>query len=365
MPEVMQQIRTQLGKDAVILQSKEVKSGGLFGIFKKPRVEVVAALDPQPIVRQQEKPKSRKIRQEDLFNRSHLHDTNQQNIVSEIKHLRKMLEQQNSANDQSFTQSYQLFYDYLINQEVEQETAQQMIQQIEQKHEDSLNVPIDQIITDIKTWIEDHLTHISFSGIQPTTRIVQLIGPTGVGKTTTIAKLAAKSLLEANKSVAFITTDTYRIAAIEQLKTYARILEVPLEVAYSLDDYKRAINKLSFADLIFVDTAGRNFRQSNYVDELTEYIEATDHTEVFLVMALTAKYSDVLYAFNQFSHIKNKKIIFTKVDETRQYGSLLNIGLKDDVDIAYLTNGQDVPNDIIIPSPSQMSQYIMSEYYES
>src|SRR5699024_7192721 len=198
MPEVMQQIRTQLGKDAVILQSKEVKSGGLFGIFKKPRVEVVAALDPHPIVRQQEKPKKRKIHQDDLFKRSHSRDTNQQNIVSEIKHLRKMLEHQHSTDEQSFTHSFQMFYDYLINQEVEREIAQQIIEQIEQSHDDALNVPIDAIITDIKTWIEDQLDHLSFSSIHPTTRIVQLIGPTGVGKTTTIAKLAAKSMLEAN-----------------------------------------------------------------------------------------------------------------------------------------------------------------------
>jgi len=365
MPEAMKQIRTQLGKDAVILQSKEVKSSGFFGLFKKPRVEVIAALDPQPVKRKQKATiKTKNVTPSEFLKQSQLDDFKQQNIVSEIKHLRKMLEQQNIVGNEQFSKSYQLLYEFLIDQEVDQKIAHEIISHVQQKHEGDLTVSIEQLIDDIKKWIENHLAHLSFSGIDASTRIVQLIGPTGVGKTTTLAKLAAKSLLEKKKSVAFITMDTYRIAAIEQLKTYARILEVPIEVAYSLEDYKRAVEKLSSVDLIFVDTAGRNFRESNYVNELTPYIEATKFTEVFFVAALTAKYTDILYTLEQFSHIKNKKVIFTKADETRQYGSLLNIGMQNNVDIAYVTNGQDVPNDIITPTATRISHYIMSEYYD-
>lgn len=365
MPEAMKQIRTQLGKDAVILQSKEIKSSGFFGLFKKPRVEVIAALDPYPINRKRKATSNdKKVTSNEFFNRSTLNDIEQQTIVSEIKHLRKMIEQQNVESDEQFTHSYQMLFQFLLDQEVEHDIAREIISCVQQKHEKDLTVPIEQLIDEIKKEIESRLMHLSFSGIEPSTRIVQLIGPTGVGKTTTLAKLAAKSLLEQKKSIAFITTDTYRIAAIEQLKTYARILEVPIEVAYSLDDYNRAVEKLSAVDLIFVDTAGRNFRQSNYVAELTQYIETTKFTEVFFVAALTAKYTDILYTLDQFSHIKNKKVIFTKADETRQYGSLLNIGLRNNIDIAYVTNGQDVPNDIITPSAPRISQYIMSEYYE-
>lgn len=365
MPEAMQQIRTKLGKDAVILQSKEIKGRGFFGLFRKPRVEVIAALDPQPIEPKRKELKNRKkVIPQEFLKQTELNDPKQQNIVSEIKHLRKMLEQQNTTNIDQFSQSYQLLYDYLIDQEVTQSTAYEIICSVSEQHEKNMTVPIEQLIDDIKRLIEKRLDHLTFTGIDPSTRIVQLIGPTGVGKTTTLAKLAAKSLLEDKKSVAFITLDTYRIAAIEQLKTYARILEVPVEVAYSLEDYKQAIKKLSAVDLIFVDTAGRNFRESNYVDELTKYIQATKFTQVFFVAALTAKYQDILYTLDQFSHIENKKVIFTKADETRQYGSLLNVGLRQDIDIAYLTNGQDVPKDIETPSAKRMSNYIMSEYYE-
>jgi|SRR5690625_547162 len=363
MPEAMQQIRTKLGKDAVILQSKKVKTGGFLGLFKKDQVEVIAALDTKPVQQQNIDERATKT-ESTIFEKSHPQVKEQQDIVLEIKHLRKLLEQKNEHQEFNFNKSYQVLYDYLISQEIEQSIAKELITMLEKKYQDRSTVSIDTLIQNIRQWIEYRLEGLSFSGINPGTRIVQLIGPTGVGKTTTIAKLAAKTMMEMNKTVAFITTDTYRIAAIEQLKTYARILEVPIEVAYSLEDYKRAVDKLSSVDLIFVDTAGRNFRQSNYVDELTEYIEAKEQTEVFLVMALTAKYEDALFAFEQFSHIRHKKLIFTKVDETRQYGSLLNLSLKPGVDIAFLTNGQDVPHDIMTPSAKRISRLIMSEYYD-
>ena len=107
--------------------------------------------------------------------------------------------------------------------------------------------------------------NLQFDGINFNRKIIQFIGPTGVGKTTTLAKVAAQSILEHEKKIAFITADTYRIAAIDQLKTYARILNVPVEVAYSIEDYKNALNKFQDYDIIFVDTAGRNFRDVKYV----------------------------------------------------------------------------------------------------
>src|SRR5690606_7134176 len=140
--------------------------------------------------------------------------------------------------------------------------------------------------------------------------------PTGVGKTTTIAKVAAKLMLKKQKKVAFITTDTYRIAAIEQLKIYARILNIPVEVAYNVDDYKQAIQKLSNYDVILVDTAGRNFRNPVYIKQLKELMGNVDHIATYLVLSLTAKPKDLQDIFIQFEEIPLKEIIFTKLDET-------------------------------------------------
>src|SRR5699024_5525665 len=163
------------------------------------------------------------------------------------------------------------------------------------------------------------------------------VGPTGVGKTTTIAKVAAKLMLEDTKKIAFITTDTYRIAAIEQLKTYARILNIPVEVAYNVKDYQQALKKLEGYDLILVDTAGRNFRDAKYIRELQEN---TGNSEVatYLVLSLTAKPKDLNDIYDQFYQIPLEAVIFTKLDETTQYGSMLNIAVTKEIGIAYVTD---------------------------
>ena len=164
--------------------------------------------------------------------------------------------------------------------------------------------------------------------------------------------------------MAFITTDTYRIAAIEQLKTYARILNVPLEVAYNVDDYKAAIAKLSDYDVILVDTAGRNFRDSKYITQLTNLIDEVPGIFTYLVLAITVKPKDLHDVFEQFKQIPLKEVIFTKVDETTQYGSMLSITLLNNIGIAYLTNGQDVPDDLIKPDPTSIGKLIVGERNE-
>src|SRR5699024_1495429 len=162
--------------------------------------------------------------------------------------------------------------------------------------------------------------------------------------TTTLAKVAAKTILEQKKEVAFITMDTYRIAAIDQLKTYARILDVPIEVAYSLDDYKQALQKFQQYDYIFVDTAGRNFRNLQYIQELKKLLTIDERrVETVLTLALTAKFQDIRDIYSQFRHLVLKKLFLQKVDETLTYGSIFNICIGEDKQISHVTNGQNVP----------------------
>src|SRR5699024_3955733 len=170
------------------------------------------------------------------------------------------------------------------------------------------------------------------------------------------------AMLVDQKKVAFITTDTYRIAAIEQLKTYARILDVPVEVAYTLEDYHEAIKQFSAYDLILVDTAGRNFRDDKYIQELQQSVDS--NTQTYLVLSLTAKPNDIIDIDKQFQYLSINEVIFTKLDETLQYGSMINIALKSQVGIAYLTNGQDVPDDLIRPNANIVSHYIINELSE-
>ena len=182
-------------------------------------------------------------------------------------------------------------------------------------------------------------------------QIAFFIGPTGVGKTTTIAKVASKFKVEQGKKVAFLTADTYRISATEQLRTYANILDAPLTVIYAPEELPEAVNKLSDYDLIFVDTAGfshKNEAQREDTRKLLQMLGGNYQTIVYLVLSATTKYRDLKDICDMYRSISDYSLIFTKLDETSAYGNLLNIKLYADADISYMTNGQNVPDDISV-----------------
>ena len=179
--------------------------------------------------------------------------------------------------------------------------------------------------------------------------VVFFIGPTGVGKTTTIAKIASKYKVEYNRKVAFITADTYRIAATEQLRVYANILDAPMSIVYSVDEINDEIEKYMDYDLIFVDTAGfshKNEQQRSDTKRLVAGVKEEINKEVYLVLSATTKYKDLMDIVDIYKEISAFKLIFTKLDETSSYGNMLNIKLYADADLSYVTTGQNVPDDI-------------------
>jgi flagellar biosynthesis protein FlhF len=179
--------------------------------------------------------------------------------------------------------------------------------------------------------------------------IAFFIGPTGVGKTTTIAKIASKLKVEQGKKVAFLTADTYRISATEQLRTYANILDAPLSVIYAPEELGDAVEKLADHDMIFVDTAGfshKNEVQREDIRRLLSMLDGKYQTTVYLVLSATTKYRDLKEICDNYRSIADYSLIFTKLDETSAYGNLLNIKLYTDADVSYTTNGQNVPDDI-------------------
>ena len=356
MPEIMNQIRKELGPEAVILNSKQFQHGGILGLFKKTSIEVVAALDPDPL------PTGKDRQGKPVVDLETKKNTNNE-VLNEIKHLKRMIELKSLQEDESYHPNYRIVYQHLLDQEIDEKYAKQMINTVISYHEKTNpDVNIDLILQDVSKEIVKRLNTLTFQEIKFEKKIIHFVGPTGVGKTTTLAKLAAKSMLIDHKKVAFITTDTYRIAAIEQLKTYARILNIPVEVAYTMEDYKMAISKFATYDLILVDTAGRNFRDEKYVKELKETTDVNLDIAIYLVLSLTAKPKDLTEIYDQFHLIPIKEVIFTKIDETRQYGSIVNIALDKQISIAYLTNGQDVPDDLIRVTPKKISDLITGGY---
>lgn len=183
-------------------------------------------------------------------------------------------------------------------------------------------------------------------GISRDTRIVHFVGPTGVGKTTTIAKLGAEQALSRRRSVGFITADTYRIAAVDQLRTYADILNVPLEVVFSPSELSRAYKKLEDRDLLLMDTAGRNYRNELYVSEVNSLLSPGEEAEKILVLSLTHKFQDMRQVSAQFVKYGVSRLLVTKMDETDSYGAILNLVKEFGFSIPYITFGQTVPDDI-------------------
>lgn len=361
MPEAMNQIRKELGADAVILNSREVQQGGFLGFFKKKNIEVVAALDPKPV---HSKKANIQVESSSHNNRKDTHKVSH-DVLHEIKDLKKMLEVQAKQNKEDFPPLYQVAFQHLLDQEVDTQLATDLIESIKDKNEHSQDdSSMDSIMNDLRAEITDRLHKIRSYGITYDKKIVQFVGPTGVGKTTTIAKVAAKIMLEEKKSIALITADTYRIGAVDQLKTYARILNVPLEVVYTLDDYQNAVNKFDSYDVILVDTAGRNFRDMKYVDELKEMLDMK-MVHTYLVLSLTAKPKDIIEIYDQFDHLPIDRVIFTKLDETRQFGSILNVVLGKNIGIACMTNGQDVPEDLLGVEPENITNLLAGEISET
>jgi flagellar biosynthesis protein FlhF len=360
MPEAMKMIRAELGSDAVILNSKVVHRGGFLGLFTKKNIEVIAAVDSQPV-----RQRSERNKEMTSFSTSFLAEKKQREdaeLLHELKELKTMLKQLSTNVTAGFSHYPgplgEVHY-RLVRQEISAPLVQEIMADLLEKwYTNGGKATEKQVVSWAKEIMKEKLSPHPFGGISFQKKYINVVGPTGVGKTTTLAKIAARCVLEHGKSIAFITTDTYRIAAIDQLKTYAKILNVPLEVCYNLQDFQEAKKKLSDRDVVFIDTAGRNFRNLQYVKDLRNIIDFNEEMETFLVFALTAKYEDMKTIYEQFSLIPIDRFIFTKLDETAHYGAMFNLMMEYKVGTAYLTNGQNVPDDMIEASVEQITNML-------
>jgi flagellar biosynthesis protein FlhF len=190
-------------------------------------------------------------------------------------------------------------------------------------------------------------------------RVVALCGPTGVGKTTTLAKLAARFAIRERARVAAITADTYRIAAPEQLRVYANIVGVPLAVVNDAEEMRRALDQYRQYDLVFVDTAGSSQFNLEQINELKGVLEAARPYETLLALAANTQIADLRNVVSNFKCLNPTSVIFTKVDETRQYGSLLTVLAEAGLPLSYLSTGQNVPGDIRVAASATVANLIM------
>lgn len=333
--DVIWKVKGDLGVDAVIIHTRRFKEGGIFGLFGgKEKVEVVAAA---PKENGQETENS-----QDKFNEKHFN-----NLQKQISDLQKFMQKMvvKPASEGKFSSQTEIIYQFLLENEVDKLLAEKIVQGMERdlSYEDFRRKPV------VVGYLDNVLKSLVKIGDPIKVgegKLIAVVGPTGVGKTTTLAKLTAYFSLMENKSVALITADTYRIAAVEQLKTYGDIMGIPVESVYTAEELNQAIEKYKDKDIIFLDTAGRSQKNSEQIQELQELLKAVEPDETYLVLSATTKYKDLKDIANSFSQVGFDKVIFTKLDETNSWGAIISLLNSIDKPVSYLAIGQNVPDDI-------------------
>ncbi|RKD24211.1 flagellar biosynthesis protein FlhF [Ammoniphilus oxalaticus] len=367
MPAALQKIRVELGDQAVILNTKEIRTGGLFGLFAKRQLEVVAAVrksteKPSATVATMPPPAKQRGEGAPLSNTVGKPASQQADsqVMRELKGMKEMLAGVLSAN-QTGTKAplpLQPWIQRLKEQEVDGQVIQFFVEQITRQSPSLVEAEVKQtLFTQLQKLIAEG--SLEQPRLDPSVNLVSFVGPTGVGKTTTIAKVASEQVLNHNRRVGLVTTDTYRIAAVEQLKTYANILNIPIETVFSPEGLKKAIKNLQDCDLILMDTAGRNYQDQQYIDEISNYLQGAITQENYLVLSLTAKYGDLKQIVDNFQTVPIDKLILTKFDETTTYGALVNLMYHYPYPVAYVTTGQSVPEDISRIAPAKIAKLML------
>lgn len=400
--EAIELARAQMGTDVVIMNIKEIRPKGIFSFLKDAEYEVTAAVEekeqmikpanfaihdninfaadepiqipiPKPAEEKETNHQADVLKEESRIRREkeeqeQSYYASREGLEERIENLQNFLEKQLAPVERSEQQNgrtqenelketkeqaesfkfLKMIYGIMLENEVNEKYANMILEDIEKIVRNGSNV--DYILSTIyqKMILKfGQPKPIELSDKKP--KVVFFIGPTGVGKTTTMAKVASKFKVDDGKSVAFLTADTYRIAAAEQLKTYANILDNPFSIVYTPEEINDAISKVADCDLVLVDTAGFSHKSMEQRDDIKRLIDSVDKkyaTEVYLVVSATTKYKDLISIADVYREIADYKLIFTKLDETSAYGNLLNLRLYSGAELSYTTNGQNVPNDI-------------------
>lgn len=385
--EAIMLAKDELGKDAIVMNIKTLKPKGIYKIFQKMNVEVTAAIDENISYSGE---KSLPKQQEKFQIPSKVVSQNYKDIIKEEKEkpqdgkietsaieeklnsLQHLLEQQMNPKSEEVTKSelqsesnnnstyINLIFNQLLNNEVDEKYANQILKDIERSF--SKDSSVDNILASIYQKIILKLGQPKSIELKPgKVKFVYFIGSTGVGKTTTIAKIASSFILEKKAKVALITSDTYRIAAVEQLRIYANILSIPLKVVYSKEEICEANESFTDYDLVLVDTAGRSHKNKEQRDDVEQLLSAIneDEKEVYLVLSATTKYNDLIKITETYKEITNFKLIFTKIDETNCVGNILNIRMLTNAPLSYATWGQNVPDDIGLINPQKIAKKLL------
>lgn len=355
--DAMAQVKGELGRDAVILHTRRFRKGGFLGFFGREMVEVMAAIDtppPAPV------PERKAAHQTVVIPRPNEEEPKVTAIQLEMANMRKMIEQVLTKLPRQEKLRPPL-YDALVKNDIDPVIAENLVQGLPEEGPLTGSNPafVRQLLMERLT---NHLQRVEGIAVPETgCKVVAFIGPTGVGKTTTIAKLAASFAFGQGLKVAIVTADTYRISAVEQLKTYADIIDVPLEIVYTPDEMKAALYRHRDKRLVLIDTAGRSPRNQYQLAELQALLAVDPYIETHLVLSATTKYADALDTVNRFSVCSPQKFLFTKIDEASNMGTLFNLLYQFPTTLSYITTGQNVPDDIELANPATLANMVLRD----
>ena len=371
--EAIEKVMAELGPGALVVNIKKTTPRGFFAFLRKPLVEVTAAYDetaadkpaeektvakPTPAAPKQDEGASFGAAMKEI-----ILSEQQQQIASLETQLQASAEMLRRMEDKLRVGAYsapqarqyansavQAFHDTLLTNGVTESVAAALLDGLDTVHEND-EFELNFIVKIVYNRIIEAIGAPAPISQAPTERgkprVAAFIGSTGVGKTTTIAKLAAGLILDAGLNVGFVTADTYRIAAVEQLKTYADILGIEVGVAYTPEDVSEYIQLLGgINDVVMLDTAGRSPKNTAGMEELTQFLAAAGECEKYLVLSLTTRWEDMCEIVRAYDGFGDFKLIFTKLDEASCLGAVLNVCRETGRRASYLTCGQNVPDDI-------------------
>ena len=398
----------ELGESCVLMNTKVIKQKGIMKLFKASTVEVTVALEEEEetnyehlinpinvnlnndrtiytgfnqVVSDDTVINSIKIDNNDKSNDVNLKETvlpkeenlSQTNNSLELKNIEKEEVAEPVASSETSKESsqdvvlengidavYDLIYQTLVDNEVDEKYVEEII--TETKNRLKNNTPMDTVLAHIyQRLILRFGEPQTIEGASNGPKVVFFVGPTGVGKTTTIAKIASKLFISGNK-VALFTSDTYRIAAAEQLHSYANIMTVPFRIIYTLDDFEESLESFKEYDYILVDTVGHSHKNTELKENMKKFIDLSKikaETEVYLVLAASTKMKDLIHIADSYKEITDYRLIFTKLDETYSYGTIYNLKMHTNANLSYVTNGQNVPDDIDTFKPQQIVKKLL------
>jgi len=376
MQQALDLVRKEFGSDASVLHTRELNTSGLSRLVRGRQIEVVATPDnpvrdsstnskvdvaPEPAL-----PAIAPPAYEHVDYRAKYRQDLGQELTSQLGSLHSMVEELCASRTETVANEMprRIFEAYtdLIEADVDEATARELIDTLQASHRSIEQESASEISAQLTRLVESQFTTVGpiqvHEGVR---RLVALVGPTGVGKTTTIAKLAANFRLREKKRVGLITVDTYRVAAVEQLRTYADIIDLPMEVVSTPREMREAVARMTDLDLVLIDTAGRSPRDEVQIQELKSMLGEAQADEVHLVLSSTSSAKSLSVTADRFQQVGATSLLLTKLDETMSLGHLLTLTRSCRLPISYLTNGQSVPDDIAVAESKSLASMLMGE----